>query len=134
MGVWEFSEQTLVKHSCDSSLWLKEDPGLPELPATFPVQLSPGSNIAFPSKNTAWMERELTGFCQSAHASTLLRGGCASSLSCLLSQREGGREEQRRARQEGERETERGRKERSFTNRDQQSQKHLLELPLTTVA
>lgn len=117
MGVWEFSEQTLVKHSCDSSLWLNQDPSLPELPATFLVQLSPCSNIAFPSKNAALMEEELTGSCQSAHTSTLLRGSCSSfSLVCYL--RERGREEQRQAGREGGRERER--KERSFTKRKQQ--------------
>ena len=136
MGVWEFSEQTPVKHSCDSSLWLNQDPSLSERPATFLVQLNPCSNIAFPSKNTALMDEEPTGSCQSTNTSTLLRASRSSfSLVCYLREREGGREEQRQAGREGERERERGRergrKDRSFTKREQHRERHLLELPLT---
>ena len=131
MGVWEFSEQTPVKHSCDSSLWLNQDPSLSECPATFLVQLNPCSNIAFPSKNTALMDEEPTGSCQSTHTSTLLRASRSSfSLVCYLRER-GGREGRAEAGREGERERERGRKDRSFTKREQHREKHLLELPLT---
>jgi len=102
MGVWEFSEQTLVKHSCDSSLWLNQDPGLPAHPATFLLQLNPCSNIAFPSKNPALMEEELPGSCQSVQASTLLRGSCTSfSLVCYLRERERERERGREGGREG---------------------------------
>lgn len=134
MGVWGFAEQTLMKHSCDSSLWPNHDPGLPELPATSPVQLSPCPTIAFPSKNTASMEEELTGSCQSVQASPLLRGSRTSfSLLSAISERgrEGRAEAGRAGGGEREKERERGREERSFTNRDQQREKHLLELPLT---
>lgn len=100
MGVWEFSE---LRHSCDSSLWLQQDPGPAELPATFPVQFSPGSNIAFPSKNTA-MEGNSQG---SAHPQMQARfsqgASCQLSLSSAISERgrgksrggQGGRERQR---------------------------------------
>ena len=143
MGVWEFSEQTPVKHSCDSSLWLNQDPSLSARPATFLVQLNPCSNIAFPSKNTALMDEEPTGSCQSTHTSTLLRASRSSfSLVCYLREREGGKSRGRqggRGAREGEgggerereRERERGRKDRSFTKREQHREKHLLELPLT---
>ena len=138
MGVWEFSEQTPVKHSCDSSLWLNQDPSLSERPATFLVQLNPCSNIAFPSKNTALMDEEPTGSCQSTHTSTLLRASRSSfSLVCYLREREreGGKSRGRqggRGREKGRgRERERGRKDRSFTKREQHREKHLLELPLT---
>lgn len=122
MGVWESPEQTLLEPSCDSSLGLNHAPGLPELPATVPVRLSPGSNIAFLSQYTAWVEGELAGACQPAHASTLLGGSPASSLSCLLSQREGGREGRAEAGRAGGGERDGEGEERSCTNRDQQTE------------
>lgn len=138
MGVWAFSEQTLAEHSCGASLWLDRAPGLPAPPATFPVQLSPSSNITFPSKITARMAGGLEGFCQSSCTRALLRGSRQFSLVCCLREREGEREEQRRAGREGESarggERESGREERSFTNRDRRRQKHLRELPLPTAA
>lgn len=102
MGVWAFSEQTLAEHSCGASLWLDRAPGLPAPPATFPVQLSPSSNITFPSKITARMAGGLEGFCQSSCTRALLRGSRQFSLVCCLREREGEREEQRRAGREGE--------------------------------
>lgn len=110
MGVWECSGQTLVKHSCDSSLRLNLDPGLPELSVPFRVQLSPCCHIASPFKCRAWKEEELTGFCPSALASTLLRGSHTSfSLLSAISEREGGKS---RGRQGGRgREAERQRRE-----------------------
>lgn len=69
------------------------------LPATRPVQLSPGPNMALPSKNSAWMERR-------AEAASPVRRLLASSLSCLLSAREGG---ESRGRQGGRGEPGRGR-------------------------
>lgn len=74
------------------------------------------------------MEEELgivpIGACR--HAS---QGKPHQFLSCLLSQ--SGREGRAEAGREGGGERERGREERSFTNRDREREKHLLELPLT---
>lgn len=119
MGVWESSEHSPLQHSCPASLQLSQDPGLPEPPATCPIQLCPDPNIAFPLRTAhGWRGR--------ADAASPVKRLLASSLSCLLSPREEG---ESRGGQGG-----RGRARKREGGRAQQRQKHSLKLPLAAVA